>query len=210
MSIRTTFLIDGFNIYHSVLDIETRTGLKVKWLNYFSLCSSYLHIIGEDATLEAVYYFSALAYHLHDPGIISHHEDYIRCLETTGVEVRLGRFKPRDIKCPLCRGTFTRNEEKETDVAIASKMLEVLAKDECDYVVLVTGDTDLAPAVRTAKCLYPKKRVVFAFPHGRKNEELAIMAPGSFKIHTHNYAKHQFPDPFVLSDGTKIAKPPSW
>jgi len=210
MSIRTIFLIDGFNVYHSVLDIEACTGLKVKWLDYFSLCKSYLYLIGRDASLESVYYFSALAYHLNAPSVISRHKDYIRCLKETGVKARLGRFKPRDIKCSLCGGIFTRNEEKETDVAIASKMLEVLAKDECDCVVLVTGDTDLAPAVETAKRLYAHKRVVFAFPYRRKNEELAKMAPGSFKIHSGNYTKHQFPDPFVLSDGTKIAKPPSW
>jgi len=212
MSIRTIFLIDGFNVYHSILDIEVYTGLKVKWLNYYSLCKSYLNLIDRDATLETIYYFSAFAYHLKDPGVVLRHETYIKCLKDIGVEVQIGRFKPRDIKCSLCQGMFTRHEEKETDVAIAAKMLEVLTKDECDCVVLVTGDTDLAPAVKTAKRLYAEKgkRIVFAFPYRRKNEELAKITQGSFKISRSNYSRYQLPDPFPLSDGTKIAKPPSW
>jgi len=95
-------------------------------------------------------------------------------------------------------------------VAIAAKMFEILFNDECDTVVLVTGDTDLAPAVKTANRLFPNKKVIFAFPYRRKNEELARIAPGSFKTHPANYIKHQLPDPFALSDGSKVPKPPSW
>jgi len=207
---RTTFLIDGFNLYHSIVDIARYcNGLNVRWLNIFSLCKSYLYLIGKDATIESIYYFSALAYHLNDPDVISRHETYIKCLRETGIEERLGRFKPKTIRCSH-GGKITRHEEKETDVAIASKMFEVLCKDRCDSVVLVTGDTDLAPAVKTAKYLFPNKHIIFAFPYRRKNDELAQMAPSSFKIHSRNYIQHQFPDPFTLSDGTIIPKPSSW
>jgi len=210
MSIRTIFLIDGFNLYHSTVDIARYCkGLNVKWLNILSLCKSYLYLIGKDAIIESTYYFSALAYHLNDPDVISRHETYIKCLRETGVKDRLGRFKPKSIRCSH-GGEITRYEEKETDVAIASKMFEVLSKDECDSVVLVTGDTDLAPAVKTAKHLFPDKHIIFAFPYRRKNDELAQIAPGSFKIRSGHYIQHQFPDPFPLSDGTIIPKPSSW
>lgn len=211
MSIRTIFLVDGFNVYHSVIDIARYcNGLNVRWLDLFSLCNSYLHLLGRDATLESVYYFSSLAYHLDDPDVISRHKTYIWCLQETGVKDQLGRFKSKTIKCPHCGGQITRHEEKETDVAIAARMFEILFNDECDSIVLVTGDTDLAPAVKTAKRLFPHKKIVFAFPYRRKNEELAQIAPGSFRIHSCNYMQHQFPDPFPLSDGTKISKPLGW
>ena len=207
---RTTFLIDGFNLYHSIVDIARYcNGLNVRWLNIFSLCKSYLYLIGKGATIESIHYFSALAYHLNDPSVIERHETYIKCLRETGIEEQLGRFKPKTIRCSH-GGKITRHEEKETDVAIASKMFEILFKDECDSVVLVTGDTDLAPAAKTAKCLFPDKRIIFAFPYGRKNDELAQIAPSSFKIHSRSYIQHQFPDPFTLSDGTIIRKPSSW
>lgn len=207
---RTVFLVDGFNLYHSVVDIARDCkGLNVRWLNICSLCKSYLHLIGKGATIEAIYYFSALAYHLNDPDVIARHETYIKCLRETGVRDKLSRFKPKTIGCSH-GGKIIRHEEKETDVAISSKLFEVLFKDECDCVVLMTGDTDLAPAAKTAKHLFHNKHIIFAFPYRRKNEELAQIAPGSFKIHKRKYIQHQFPDPFTLSDGTIIPKPSSW
>ena len=207
---RTIFLIDGFNLYHSVVDIgKEDIGCNVKWLDIYSLCKSYLHLIGTHATIESVYYFSALAYHLNDPNVIKRHEEYIKCLAVTGIIVQLSRFKEKTITDSQGR-KFIRHEEKETDVAIASQLFEVLYKDMCDSVVIITGDTDLAPAVKTVKKLFPNKYVIFAFPYRRKNEELATLAPGSFKIRKGSYIKHQFPKPFKLSNGTEIFKPPSW
>ena len=210
MTIRVVFLVDGFNLYHSIVDIARYcNGLNLKWLNISSLCRSYLHLIDKHAVAESIYYFSALAYHLHDRDVISRHETYIKCLRETGVKEQLSKFKRRIIHLPH-GGKMTRHEEKETDVAIASKMFEVLFNDECDTVVPITGDTDLAPAVETAKRLFPDKSIIFAFPYRRKNDELAQMAPGSFKIHTSSYSKHQFPDPLTLSDGATIPKPSGW
>jgi len=108
------------------------------------------------------------------------------------------------------RGEFTKHEEKETDVAIAARLFEVLFSDKCDTAVLVTGDTDLAPAVRTCKSLFPSKNILFAFPYRRYNRELQLLLPSSFRIHAKSYVQHLFPDPVCLSDGTTIHKPSSW
>lgn len=208
---RTTFLVDGFNVYHSVIDISRDfIGLRVKWLNIHSLCSSFLYLISKDARLEHIYYFSAFAFHLNDPDVILRHKNYIKCLKATGIRTELGRFKRKEIKCPHCNKEIERHEEKETDVAIGTKVFEVLFNNDCDTVVLMTGDTDLAPAVRTAKRLFPNKSILFAFPYKRKNSELDQIAPGSFKIHKNSYVRHQFPDPVVLPDGTQIQKPTTW
>lgn len=64
---RVTFLIDGFNLYHSIRDLGRYEKLHVKWLNIYSLCSSFLYLIGKDANLAEIYYFSAFADHLNDP-----------------------------------------------------------------------------------------------------------------------------------------------
>ena len=207
---RTIFLIDGFNLYHSVRDIgKEDSGCRVKWLDIYSLCKSFLPLIDKYATIESIHYFSALAYHLNDPNIIKRHEDYIQCLRETGVSVHLSRFKEKTSTDSQGR-KIIRHEEKETDVAIASQLFEVLHMGTCDCVVLVTGDTDLAPAVKTVKRLFPTKYIIFAFPYNRKSEELALLALGSFKIRKARYIEHQLPAPFELSDGTKIFKPPSW
>jgi uncharacterized LabA/DUF88 family protein len=212
---RTTFIVDGFNLYHSVEDAARQLGLGsrgTKWLDLRELCASYLHVIGGGAELQQICYFSALAKHLEatKPDVTRRHQTYIQALESTGVVVQLSRFKPKEIRCPKCGAHNVRHEEKETDVALAAKLFEVFARDECDTVVIVTGDTDVAPAVRTASALYPSKTIAFAFPFARKNNELAQLVRTSFHIRKEAYAAHQFSDPLRLPDGGAISKPPTW
>lgn len=160
--------------------------------------------------MENIYYFSAYAYHLNEPAIVQRHKNFVRCLEDTGIKVEINRFKYKEIECPFCKQTIGKYEEKETDVSIALKLLEVFIKNECDIAVLISGDTDLAPAVRMARKLYPKKHIFFAFPAYRKNKELATLCPDYMVIKAKQYTKYQFPDPYVLQNGTKISKPLSW
>ena len=207
---RTVFLIDGFNVYHSIVDLEKKQGLKTKWLDYYSLCRSLLSALGKDFSLQGVRYFTALAYHLGKPDVVLRHKDYIRCLEDTGVVAERGKFKARHIVCKVCSQSFTRNEEKGTDVAIAARLLDLFCQNLCDCVVLVTGDTDLVPAFNTARSLFPNKKLVFAFPYARRNVELAKIAPGSFRISHRNYVKYQLPNPYRLADGNVIYKPSDW
>jgi uncharacterized LabA/DUF88 family protein len=212
---RTAFLIDGFNLYHSVKDASTKLGLKgtgTRWLNFHKLCRSYLYLVGRTASMAGVYYFSALARHLEvvKPDVTVRHQSYIECLEDTGVIVELGRFKDKHVHCPHCNRDVLRHEEKETDVAISVKLLELFFLDQCDTAILVTGDTDIAPAIRAARRLFPAKVVWVAFPYGRHNNELVKLAHRTFQIGKENYTRHQFPDPYVCADGRSIAKPTLW
>lgn len=210
---RVTFLIDGFNLYHSVAEASWYLGdVSTKWLNLESLCKSYLQTIGTDARLEKIYYFSAFAEHLlfKDPDIVERHKAYIKCLQSTGVVVQMGRFKQKRVKCKACGRYFTKNEEKETDVAIGSKLLEIFFLNESDTAVIMTGDTDVSPAIRDAKRLFPGKSILSLFPFRRKNNDLVKIVDGSFKITKDAYVRHQFPDSVTLPDGTTIDKPQSW
>lgn len=217
---RTAFIIDGFNLYHSVKEASSDLGgVSTKWLNIRALCDSYLHLIGNGAQTQGVYYFSALAHHLSvvNPGVVQRHRDFNKCLKSSGVKVELSRFKKKDVKFrfsnPLgdsIKGVLKRHEEKETDVAIATKLFELFINNDCDTAILITGDTDLAPACKTARQLFPTKNIGFAFPYKRKNNELARLASLSFNIDRNHYAAHQFPNPYVLTNGKRVNKPPCW
>jgi uncharacterized LabA/DUF88 family protein len=207
---RIVFLIDGFNLYHSVKDASLKTGASTKWLNVRSLCKSYVSLFGKDAVLQDVYYFSAYAYHMRDPAVIARHKAYVTCLECTGVTVSMSHFDEKEAHCPYCKRTFIQHVEKETDIAIASKLFEAASNNSCDTVILMSGDTDLSPAVKTCRRLYLGKEILFAFPLGRKNKELQQLAPRSFKISLEAYRSHQFTNPFVCQDGTSITKPAGW
>jgi uncharacterized LabA/DUF88 family protein len=210
---RTTFLVDGFNIYHSVKAASRDLGgASTKWLDLRAFLSSYLAAIGNNAQLREIYYFTALGLHMdaRKPGTTTRHKVYMECLTATGVRIELGRFKRKDVWCQVCRGMTVHYEEKETDVAIATKLLELFHDDACDVAVIVTGDTDLAPVLRTAQRLYPAKSVCAMFPYKRKNSELAKLVSTSIQIRRERYAQHQLPNPYVLPSGRQVPKPPKW
>lgn len=111
---RIVFLVDGFNLYHSIRDLRTRSGKNAKWLNIHSLCLSYVPLYGKDAVLSEIYYFSAIRYYMQssDPGIISRHKLYLKCLEDTGIQTILGGLK-RKIYTAIIVQVRLRNTRKK-------------------------------------------------------------------------------------------------
>lgn len=210
---RVTFLVDGFNVYHSLKHAmrETDTS-ELRWLNLWSLFSGYLHLFGREAELEEIFYFSAYAKHLlsRKPDVVNRHRTYVEAISSTGVQVEMARFKEKRRYCHHCGNTAVHHEEKETDVSIAAKIFERLVKDACDTVVIVSGDTDLAPAMRTAKELFAAKQISVAFPFGRTNNELKPLADFHFSMSAGMYEKHQFPDPMELPSGRQLHRPATW
>lgn len=104
------------------------------------------------------------------------------------------RSAVRNLRVTLCGTVIPRHEEKETDVAISIKILELLIRDEADAVMIVSGDTDLMPAIRAARSLYPTKPIGCLFPFNRVNNELKNVCSFYSSIGAEQYAKYQFPD----------------
>lgn len=214
MDVRVCVLVDGFNVYHSLCDAGRARGGRrgMKWLNLWSLSRALIPQIPGNAIVGSVHYFTALAEHLvhRNPGVVARHRTYIEALRSTGVNVVLGRFKRVFARCGVCSSQTTRWEEKETDVAISVKLLEALHRDEAEAILLISGDTDLVPAVKLARSLYPSRFIACAFPYGRKNKELANVASLSMRISRKAYVGNQLPDPVVLPGGKLLSKPPRW
>ena len=230
---RIWFLVDGFNLYHSIRDAEKYVAARPqRWLDLRAFCQDYVRHFGPTATLGGIHYFSAIATHLEAsrPDIGRRHQTYIEAIRATGVDVTLAHFKEREKYVPLehcafrfrwfrwrlripvpgCTVVFRRAEEKETDVAIATRMFELLHTGAADAIVLVSGDTDLLPAIRTARTLFPAVQICVCFPFRRHNAELKQSVARSFKVRKEQYAKHQLPDPVVLASGRLIHKPAKW
>lgn len=216
MTKKVSFLVDGFNVYHSLHTLHHASGASVRWLDLRTLCASYLQAvrngIGERVELAEVHYFSALAEHLiaRKPDVVVRHQTYIRALEGSGVKVQLSHFKRKEVKCHHCGKMYTRHEEKETDVALGLKLVEVFATNECQTAVLVTGDTDMIPAISAARRLFRQSKIGVAFPFLRHNRDLANHADYSFKIDQRTLLKAQFPVRITCDDGTEIVRPLGW
>lgn len=205
-------MIDGFNLYHSTDSARKHANGSTKWLDMRSFCASYLEEFGTDARLQSVHWFTAIAYYMNDSEKIRRHRRYKRCLEDSGVEVHEAEFKKKDVFSKELGKYIKVREEKQTDVHLASKLLEIFVKDSADHAVMVTGDTDQVPAVETARRLFggKGKQVSFLFPSGKPNNELKDLVPWSVSVKAKRYVAHQFPDPYRLKNGKKIAKPSSW
>ena len=62
---RVAFIVDGFNLYHSIKDAERMVPARPqRWLDLRAFCQSYVRNFGRAAVLDGVYYFSAIATHL--------------------------------------------------------------------------------------------------------------------------------------------------
>lgn len=209
---RVTYLVDGYNLYHSIKELRKKLGHEARWLDLKSLFSSYLHLMGKTAKLESIYFFTALRKHLQQtkPDSIQRHLDYLKTLKNNGVLITYGRFKSKKVFCTKCHRYFKKNEEKETDVAIATKLFELAQQNASEVYVIVTGDTDICPAIKVAKKLYPDIKIYSLFPFARKNDELIKYIDGFFTIKAKNYLNHQLPYSVILSDGTKITRPEKW
>lgn len=160
MAIRTVAFVDGFNLYHALRGLGEN---HLKWLDLRRLL---LHFTpAPQLELSRVLYFSAYATWL--PEAYARHRAYVAALEATAVEVVLGKFKVKERSCKYCQRSWTGHEEKETDVNVALHLLEQAYSDAFDRAFLVSADSDLAPAVRAVRRLFPEKEVRILTPPGR-------------------------------------------
>ncbi|MBI4226664.1 MAG: NYN domain-containing protein [Candidatus Omnitrophica bacterium] len=200
---RVVFLIDGFNIYHSLR--EDPRLRQYKWLDLYKLCSI---LIPRRCQITKVYYCSA--YVTWDSEKMLRHQQYVRLLKTTPIDVVLGKFKEKSVRCRLCRQAFKTSIEKETDVNIAIKLLQGGIQDIYDSAGIVSGDSDLVPAIRGVKEAFPTKQIGVAFPIGRVSKDLRQVADFSMKLHEYHLRTCQFPDRVDLGGGFVLQRPATW
>ena len=161
---RVFAFIDGFNLYHSVDNLRQP---HLKWLDLWALCEAFTRPKSE--TLLDVVYFSAYATWLPDP--YRRPRQYVGAQVARGVTPVMGHFKEKDRRCNKCGTRWKAHEEKETDVNIAVSLLRHAYRDSFDRALIVSRDSDLAPALRLVRADCPDK-------------ELTVVAPPSHSGHS--------------------------
>lgn len=200
---RATVYIDGFNLYNGLHDAWRRQFL---WLDLEALARSLLH---PDQQLERVDYFTARM--RQSPS--RHRQDiYLQALAAHSTCLRTieGRFQERTQYCRTCGISRRTYEEKETDVGIAVTLVEDAARDAFDTALLVSGDSDLCPAIRAAKRLQPTKRIIAVFPPQRRSDPLRAAADGVYWIGRDKVSRAQLPLKVVTSAGIVLERPAYW
>jgi uncharacterized LabA/DUF88 family protein len=109
-----------------------------------------------------------------------------------------------------CNARWISYEEKETDVNISVALIEDAVQDLYDTALLVSGDTDLRPAVASAIRLRPRKRVLVAFPPRRFSARLANGVNAYTRIGSDKIRNAQLPAKIVTADGITLERPGHW
>lgn len=205
---RSIVYVDGFNLYYGAL-----RGGPYKWLNL----ERYFRLLRPNDVLQRIRYFTARIAGSHAPN----QQAYLSALETLPlVEVILGRFKAKQIECrvPTCTMAsprfFSTYEEKRTDVNIALWMFCDAQRDLCDRLILISGDSDLVPAVSMVKSYCPKKEVVVYIPARNQIRgaatELRSVADKDRILPLQMLHAAQFPAQVAAGSGVVVNKPVAW
>ncbi len=201
-NVRVAAYVDGFNLYNGMHDARRRRSL---WLNMESLLASFL---GDNQDLVAVHYFTAL---VQGPSR-QHQQTYLGALAAhcDVTQLHVGRFQAKRLQCRNCSHTRVSYEEKESDVSLAVQMVEDTASDVFDQAFIVSGDSDMAPAIRSVRRMTPHKRLIAVFPPRRSSVTLRNAVDATLQIYDRVPERHLLPEEVKAGDGTTFHRPSHW
>jgi uncharacterized LabA/DUF88 family protein len=230
-TITTNVYVDGFNLYYGAAK-HTR----YKWVNLAALCANVLPSI----RIHRLRYFTALVKPLpSDPQTRTRQDIYIRALQTIpNLTIHYGHYLQSTVTMRLAAprpngpryADVLKMEEKGSDVNLATYMLVDAFRGDCDQLVVITNDSDLAEPVRivnrelgipvgifnphtadtalrrarvTGKILQKARPSVELKKTAKFYREITSEGPGC------HMARSQFPNELVDAHGHKI-KPAAW
>jgi 6-hydroxy-3-succinoylpyridine 3-monooxygenase len=205
---RSIVYIDGFNFYYGAVKDTPH-----KWLNL----QKYFELLRQDDDIQKIWYFTAKV----SGSQLARQEAYFDALATLPmIEMVFGHYKLKSLQCRIKDCGYQGNksykvpEEKGTDVNIALQMLDDAYQGACDHIILVSGDSDLVPAVRLVKKRHPKIQVTVYIPATDPKRgaarELRNVADKHKTLPSELLPKAQFPQSLIGSSGKIICKPSNW
>lgn len=197
--------VDGLNLFHRALK-----GGPNKWLDLVRL----FQLLRHQDNIIRIKYFTALISGVDRPK----QEAYLQALTANPlIQINYGVFQHEKHTCavPGC-GHVIRDyyvpKEKQTDVRISLAMLADAMSKACDQVILVSGDSDLVPAVESVK-IHGLPVIVYVPLADAKLQQYArdIRSAATRWTHLPNslLPKVQLPNPVPTASGS-IPKPAGW
>jgi uncharacterized LabA/DUF88 family protein len=196
--------VDGFNLYYG---LRSRFGRRYHWLDLEKLAAS---LLSPQHQLQQLNYFTARVRNQRQS--VHRQAAYLTALTACCPALRIveGRFQERVLVCRSCGQSRRTYDEKETDVNIAATLISDAVTDCFDTALVISADADLAPAIATAKVLYPRKRFVVGFPPQRHSDGLRRACDAAFSVGADKIRAAQLPDEIVLPSGVVLERPAYW
>lgn len=224
---KTNVYVDGFNLYYGCLH-----NTPYKWLDIVALSATIIHIQHSDAALSKVHYFTSnVPARFSRTGILAgqNQAQYIGALKTLHptIQIHEGRIEPRltnmiangdplDLNAKISGWHL---EEKETDVKIAIQCYSDAMHDPAlQQIVVMSNDSDLAPALAKIREDRPEIRVGMIFPRRANSHRKSGRLEGESHWTRHHIleeelADHQLPGKVSGNVGRRtktFRKPDSW
>ena len=199
---RVIVYVDGFNLYFGMREAGFD---KSRWLNIRKLVENLLNA-GQE--LVQIKYFTSRV--SNSPEKQKRQTTYIEALESVNIEIIYGNYQDGKAECKRCGHQWRTAKEKMTDVNIATEMLIDAFHDKYDMALLISGDSDLVPPIKTIHSNFKSKRVMIAFPPQRHNSSMGLVAKGSMTIGRKKLKDSQFDETVTSKNGYKLTIPARW
>jgi uncharacterized LabA/DUF88 family protein len=198
---RVAAYIDGFNLYHGLHE----DGRRHLWLDLEGLVRS---LLKPGQELVIVRYFTARV--RNNPASEQRQTIYLKALAAHSriLDIRYGRFQEKSMRCRRCAGSWVTYEEKESDVALAVSLVADGIKGLFDTALIVSADSDMAPAIRELREARPEARVLGALPPNRNSSDLRAHCDASFRIGGAKIRQAQLPE--TVMDGPHVITRPAY
>lgn len=196
--------VDGFNLYYGLRELARR---RLLWLDLVKLSRS----LRPRSQLLQVKYFTAPV--LDDPPAASRQAAYQQALlaQNPGmITITQGRYQRKTVECKSCGSTWQSYEEKETDVNIATTLVADAGMRRAKAALIASADSDLVPAIETAREVAPGLFMAAVFPPRRYSAELEALMPRSFHLSHARIRQAQMPDVVKDDDGHEYRRPAKW
>ncbi len=171
---KVNIYFDGFNFYNGLRDNNWR---KFYWLDVVKFSEKMIKTLNPNHILIDVYYFSAPP-HNH----LTKQKRQKKFFDVNGFNPKFiliqGYHKDKSKYCNKCNTKIPMSEEKQTDVNIALEMLKNVIKKKCQLSILISGDTDMTPIIKSIKEIDSSHKVMIFFPPQRKTHQMINYVDG--------------------------------
>lgn len=200
---RVIAYVDGFNLYFG---LKSKGWRRYYWLNLQALAEN---LLKPYQILNKTKYFTARI--SGSPDKQKRQTTYIEALGTlSNFEIIYGKYQLNPRNCKKCNYFEQVPSEKMTDVNIAVELMSDAFLDQYDVAYLLSADSDLTHVITRIRSLFPKKKIIIAFPPGRYSKDLVNRARFSFPIGRAALAKSLFPEEVKKPDGYILKCPDLW
>jgi uncharacterized LabA/DUF88 family protein len=126
--------------------------------------------------------------------------------------LHLGKFLQKKLICRNCHDEIIQFEEKETDVRIATQMLNDVVQNKCSISILISADSDLIPPIEVIREINPNHKLWVFFLPQRYSNDLVNMSDRYVKLDRHQskFENARLPEDVVLKNGYIAKRPDNW